>query len=238
VISALKVLICIPTYNEAENIAGIVEAIFSLDVGFDILVIDDGSPDGTAEMVRKLMSSHERLQLLEREEKGGLASAYVAGFRYSVQHGYDVVGEMDADFSHPPEALREVRRLLESGDYDFLVGSRYTAGGGTKNWGLVRKLISRFGSQYARMILGVPIRDMTGGFNFWTRRALEAIGIDRIMAEGYCFQIELKTRACRGGMRYTEFPIIFEDRRLGQSKMSKRIVLEAFYKVLLLRFKL
>jgi dolichol-phosphate mannosyltransferase len=232
----MKILICVPTYNEAGNIAGIVKAIFALDLELDILVIDDSSPDGTGAIVTELMEQHDRLFLLERKGKGGLASAYIAGFRYSIEHDYDVVGEMDADFSHPPEALREVNRLFATGEYDFLIGSRYAEGGGTVNWGLIRKLISRFGSLYARTILGVPIKDMTGGFNFWTRQALDAIGIDRIVSEGYCFQIELKARACKGGMRFTEFPIIFEDRRVGESKMSKRIVLEAFHKVLLLRF--
>ncbi len=232
----MRTLICIPTYNEADNIAPLIDAINAQGAGFDLLVIDDASPDGTGRIVAECMAQHDNLTMLERKEKGGLASAYIAGFKFGLEKGYDYVGEMDADFSHSPEALQEVQTLLDTGHYQFLIGSRYTAGGGTKNWGSIRRLISRFGSLYARSILRVPIADMTGGFNFWSADCLRAINLDQIVSEGYVFQIELKTRAHRAGMAFREFPIIFEDRRVGQSKMTRSIIFEAFYKVIRLRF--
>ncbi len=232
----MKKLICIPTYNESGNIANIITAINELELDFNIVVIDDGSPDGTAKIVKKLMGTCDNVTLIERTGKLGLASAYLKAFKHGLDNNYDFIGEMDADFSHAPEALREINRHIESGAYDFIIGSRYVKGGETVNWGPLRKLISRGGSLYARTILRLPIRDVTGGFNFWSNRCLRTIDIKSIVSEGYVFQIELKARAYKAGMKFIESPITFEDRRVGESKMSKRIVLEAIYKVVWLKW--
>ncbi len=234
----MKLLICIPTYNEVENIRPLIEQIFALELGIELLVIDDHSPDGTAAMVRELMKIYTGLNLIERPGKQGLSSAYLAGFKYGLDRDFDFIAEMDADFSHDPVALTDILKLLKSGRYDFVIGSRYVPGGKTVNWGILRKIISRAGSLYARVILRVPINDLTGGFNFWSRQSLAVIGLDRIISEGYVFQIELKARACKGGMRFIEHPIIFEDRRVGKSKMNNKIFFEAMYKVIILRFSL
>jgi dolichol-phosphate mannosyltransferase len=207
-------------------------AVLSLDPQLQILVVDDSSPDGTGAIVKKIQS--ERVHLLTRLKKEGLGRAYIAGFQWGMERGFDVLVEMDADFSHRPSDL--IRILEGMGNNDFAVGSRYIAGGATVNWGLGRKLISRGGSLYARLILGYPLRDWTGGFNAWTRAALDSIGLSRIHSEGYSFQIELKYRALREGLKGIEIPIVFEDRRVGQSKMSLRVVLEAFYRVWVMRF--
>lgn len=234
----MKKLICIPTYNEVENIGRLIDEIHSLSLGFDIMVIDDNSPDGTSAVVSDIMKNNDRTHLLVRDSKQGLASAYLAGFRFGIEKNYDYISEMDADFSHRPQALIGLNKILEENQYDFLIGSRYVTGGKTVNWGIIRKLISRGGSFYARTILGLPILDLTGGFNFWSKSCLEKINIDEVISEGYVFQVELKARAFKEGMRFIEHPIIFEDRRVGQSKMSKKIVFEAMYKVILLRSKL
>ena len=234
----MRILICIHTYNEAENIKNLIDEINGLSLNFDILIIDDNSPDGTGDLVKNLQKTCSNLNLIERKNKLGLASAYLEGFRYGVEHQYDYIGEMDADFSHPPSKLKEVHSLVNQGQYDFLVGSRYISGGKVVNWGIVRKLVSKFGSLYARIILNIPILDMTGGFNFWSRSTLKDIDLTKIVSDGYVFQIELKTRAYKIGKKYYEFRITFEDRRVGQSKMSKKIFIEAFYKVLILFFKI
>ncbi len=230
----MRPLLIIPTYNERENIREIIPAIFAAGVDVDILVVDDSSPDGTAEEVRRLAQAEPRVNLLLRTEKAGLAKAYLAGFHWGLERGYSHLIEMDADFSHRPIDLK---KLVENRDQaDFVIGSRYIEGGGTSNWSFFRKLISRGGSLYARWILGYPLNDWTGGFNLWSRRVLEGIHLPSIHSEGYSFQIELKYKALRYGFRGLEVPILFEERREGQSKMSSRIVLEAFYRVWQMRF--
>lgn len=230
----MKQLVVIPTYNECENIEAIIEAVLAVDSSIEILVVDDSSPDGTGAIVHKLMSSQERLHLLTRHKKEGLGRAYIAGFSWGLKNGFDVLVEMDADFSHRPSDLVNILKAIRG--HDFVVGSRYVDGGSTVNWGFGRKLISRAGSLYARIILGFPMRDWTGGFNAWTKKALDIIQLDKVTSEGYSFQIELKYRALKGGLKGIEVPIIFEDRRVGQSKMSFRIVLEAFLRVWVMRF--
>ncbi len=232
----MKKLICIPTFNEAENISELIKAIFSLNLGFDIVVIDDNSPDSTSKIVESLKDSYKNLNLITRIDKRGFASAYIDGFQYGLDNGYQFIGEMDADFSHNPNALKEVNCLLNEGKYDFIIGSRYIAGGKTVNWGIIRKLISRGGSWYAGMVLGLSIKDLTGGFNFWSNECLRIINIQNLIADGYVFQVELKYKAQLHKMKYIEFPITFEDRRVGESKMSKKIVSEALFKVISLRF--
>lgn len=229
----MKTLIVIPTYNERENITAIVPAIFNATPEVEILVVDDNSPDGTGDIVRSLQGRHPHLHLLSRAGKEGLGRAYLAGFRWGLEKGYGAIVEMDADFSHRPEDLRTL--LSELPKYDFIVGSRWVEGGGTVNWGLGRKIVSRGGSFYARQILGFPMRDFTGGFNAWKASTLSKIGLDSVRSEGYSFQIELKYRALKLGFNGKEVPIIFADRRVGQSKMSSRIVFEALFRVWSLR---
>lgn len=230
----MKTLVIIPTYNERENISHIVPAVLNLTTEeTEILVVDDNSPDGTANIVKQLQAESSRVHLLLRQKKEGLGRAYIAGFHWGLENGFDVLTEMDADFSHRPEDL--VKVLEEAKTSDFVIGSRYVPGGSTVNWGLLRKIISRGGSLYSRLILGFPIRDWTGGFNAWHRQVLIAMDLDKVQSNGYSFQIELKYRASRLGFKGTEVPIVFEDRRVGQSKMSMKIVLEAFYRVWLIR---
>lgn len=230
-----KPLVIIPTYNEKENIQNILEAVFAQNLGVDILVVDDNSPDGTAAIVQNMQKTQPRLHLLSRPGKQGLGRAYIAGFRWGIEHGYDALVEMDADFSHRPQDLGPLLQTLDQND--FAVGSRYVSGGSTVNWGLVRKIISRGGGIYSRMILGYPLNDWTGGFNAWKKPVLEGIDLSTVVSNGYSFQIELKYKALRRGFKGAESPIVFEDRRVGHSKMSMKIVLEAFYRVWLMRFK-
>lgn len=231
----MKTLIVIPTYNEKENIQTIVPAVLAQNLGVDILVVDDNSPDGTGSIVREMQQSIPQLHLLSRPGKQGLGKAYIAGFRWGMDHGYEIITEMDADFSHRPEDLGLLLSKLK--DHDFAVGSRYVPGGATVNWGLVRKIISRGGGIYARLILGFPLNDWTGGFNAWKKEVLQAIDLSSVESNGYSFQIELKYKALKKGFKGAESPIIFEDRRVGQSKMSLKIVIEAFYRVWIMRFK-
>jgi dolichol-phosphate mannosyltransferase len=224
----MKSLVIIPTYNERENIGQIVPAVLSITTAdTEVLIVDDNSPDGTADVVRQLQSQNSRVHLLLRQKKEGLGRAYIAGFRWGLENGFDILTEMDADFSHRPADL--VKVLAEAQRNDFAVGSRYVPGGSTVNWGFLRKLISKGGSLYSRLILGFPLRDWTGGFNAWNRRVLEQMGLENVQSNGYSFQIELKYRALKLGFKGIEVPILFEDRRVGQSKMSLKIVLEAFY---------
>jgi len=231
-------LIVMPTYNESLNAEKIIRMIFS-GIGsrahIHILVVDDNSPDGTAAIVKKLMAGEfsRSLFLMQRNKKSGLGTAYLDGFRWGLDKGYDVFVEMDADFSHHPRHLEGM--LAKTENYDFIIGSRYVASGGVKGWGLGRKFISKFGSLYAKTILSLPIRDLTGGFNVWKRDVLGKIDLSTVRSEGYAFQIELKYRAYKHGFRFCEYPIVFEDRLLGKSKMSKKIVLEAIYRVWQLR---
>ncbi len=233
---AKRVLIVIPTYNEIENLGPITaEVMKRTQAEVHVLVVDDGSPDGTGALADRLSATEPRIHVLHRTQKQGLGPAYIAGFRWGFAQGFDQLIEMDADFSHHPSFLPAMLNLLN--EHDFVIGSRYVDGGGTVNWGLFRKIISRGGSLYSRMVLGAPIRDFTGGFNGWNRRVLEGIDLDTLEAGGYSFQIELKYRAFRKGFRFKEFPILFEDRRVGKSKMSSKIVIEALSLVPKLRFK-
>jgi dolichol-phosphate mannosyltransferase len=227
-------LICLPTYDERENLELICRAILGAAPAVDILVIDDNSPDGTGQLADELAAREPRLKVLHRAGKQGLGKAYLAGFAWALERGYALVLEMDADFSHDPKHLPAM--LSAARDADLVLGSRYVPGGGTVNWGLGRRLLSRGGSLYARTILGVRVRDLTGGFKCFRREVLEAIDLASVACTGYAFQIELTYRAIRRGFRVVEVPIVFADRRVGQSKMSRRIVLEALRKVWAIRF--
>jgi dolichol-phosphate mannosyltransferase len=231
----MKSLVIIPTYNEIENISQIVPAVFSREPLVHVLVVDDNSPDGTQSKVEEMQRSYKGLHLMKRMGKQGLGKAYLAGFEWALQEGYEFIVEMDADFSHRPEDLSQMLRTAETTSVDFIIGSRYVSGGRTENWSWLRKLISRGGSLYSRIILGFPINDWTGGFNGWRAQVLRAIGLESIQSNGYSFQIELKYKASKKKFQSKEIPIVFADRRVGQSKMSLKIVLEAFYRVWLIR---
>ncbi len=232
----MKALVLIPTYNEAANIERLmdscVRASGSAGKPFDILFIDDNSPDGTAAVIKSMGSGRGgvNVHLLERPGKAGLAAAYLAGFEWGASRGYELLIEMDADLSHDPAYLPEVIARAES--CDFVVCSRYVKGGGVEGWGLMRRLVSRGGSLFSQIVLGCPIRDLTGGFNAWKASTLRKIDLSTIFSKGYAFQIEMKYRAFKRGCVYAEMPIMFKDRELGQSKMSKAIFREAFLNVL------
>jgi len=251
----MRALIVVPTYNEIENLQSLIEAVLGATPGtVDLLVVDDNSPDGTGHLADLLSQKHEpRVHVLHRPKKMGLGTAYVNGFKWGLERklgetperkllegtqgkadigtapAYDAIIEMDADFSHHPRYLKDMLATLETAD--VAIGSRYVPGGGTVNWGIGRKILSRGGSLYSRLILGASIRDFTGGFNGWRRHVLESVDLPTLRSDGYSFQIELKYRAFLKGFRLTEFPIVFEDRKVGKSKMSKRIVVEALKRV-------
>ena len=230
----MRACVCLPTYDEHENLEPMLRALAGV-LGPDdrVLVIDDNSPDGTGELADRLAAELTFVDVLHRERKLGLGPAYLAGFRRALDAGAELVLEMDCDFSHDP---KDVPRLLEAAaDADLVLGSRYVAGGGVENWSLLRRAISAGGSLYARLILGVPIRDLTGGFKCFRRAVLEALPLEEVHARGYAFQIEGTYRAVRKGFRVVEVPITFVDREVGGSKMSRSIVLEAAWKVPLLR---
>ncbi len=231
---AAGALVCLPTYDERENLGPMVEAVLAAAPGAEILVIDDNSPDGTGRLADEIAARETRVHVLHRAGKEGLGRAYLAGFAWALQRDYRLVLEMDCDFSHHPRYLPAMLAAAEGAD--LVLGSRYVPGGGTVNWGLSRKLISRGGSLYARTILGLSVRDLTGGFKCFRREVLEAIDLPTVECSGYAFQIELTYRAARRGFRIVEIPIVFEDRRVGSSKMSRRIVLEAIRKVWSIRF--
>lgn len=221
-----KALVIIPTYNEADNVGPITSAVLAAEPRVDVLVVDDNSPDGTGRIADGLAAKEPRIRVLHREKKEGLGRAYLHAFRWALEQGYEYVIEMDADFSHDPRYLKTLLDTAEGGA-DLVLGSRYVDGGGTVNWGPARKVISRGGSLYARSVLGVSIRDLTGGFKCFRRSVLEAFDLSAVKSTGYAFQIELTYRALKAGFRVEEVPIIFEDRRVGQSKMSRKIFLEA-----------
>ena len=230
----MRALVCLPTYNERENLEPMLHALGAV-LGPDdrVLVIDDNSPDGTGELADRLAAELPFVDVLHRERKEGLGPAYLAGFRQALARGAELVVEIDCDFSHDPN---DVPRLLEAvRDADLVLGSRYVPGGGVENWGLVRRAISAGGSLYARVLLGVGVRDLTGGFKCFRRAVLESLPLEQVHARGYAFQIELTYRALRRGFRVREIPIRFTDRVTGGSKMSRAIVLEAIWKVPLLR---
>ena len=228
-------LVCIPTYNERENLEGIVEAVLAADARTEVLVVDDNSPDRTGDLADALAAREPRVHVLHRARKEGLGRAYLAAFAWALARPYAFVLEMDADWSHPPRYLPELLDRAEAGA-DLVLGSRYVPGGGTVNWGWLRRFISRGGSLYARTVLGLGVRDLTGGFKCFRRRVLESIHLAAVHSTGYAFQIELTYRTLRNGFRVEEIPIVFEDRRVGQSKMSRRIVVEALTMVWKLRF--
>ncbi|MBC7419448.1 MAG: polyprenol monophosphomannose synthase [Bdellovibrio sp.] len=229
----MRKLVIVPTYNEIDNMKVLLPELIALQNDFDILVVDDSSPDKTADFVQEFSKNEKRVHLLLRQQKNGLGKAYIAGFKWGIENKYDALVEMDADFSHRPKDLVKILKELDTND--VVIGSRYVPGGETVNWGIVRKLISRGGSLYSHLILGFSTRDWTGGFNGWRTPVLQAIGLDQIQSNGYSFQIELKYKAQKKGYQALEIPIVFEDRRVGQSKMSLKIVLEAFYKVWMIR---
>jgi dolichol-phosphate mannosyltransferase len=228
-----KATICLPTYDERANIEAMLRALEPL--GVHVLVVDDNSPDGTGEIADQLAQELAFVSVLHRRAKEGLGPAYVAGFRRALADGADLILEMDCDFSHDPADVPRLIAACESGA-DVALGSRYVPGGGTENWGRMRRLVSTGGSWYARKLLGVGIRDLTGGFKCYRRRVLEEIDLDAIRARGYAFQIETTYRAIRAGFDVVEVPIVFADRTAGQSKMSRTIVLEAVTQVPALRF--
>ena len=227
-----RVVVCLPTYNERENLEPMLRALG--DKGVRVLVIDDSSPDGTGELADRLAGELDYVEVLHRERKEGLGPAYLAGFRRALADGAELVLEMDCDFSHDPD---DVPRLIAGAEEraDVVLGSRYVKGGGVRNWGLLRRAISAGGSLYARVLLGVGVRDLTGGFKCYRRRVLETIDLDAIDSKGYAFQIETTYRTLRKGFRVVEMPIRFVDRTAGHSKMSRSIFLEAVVKVPLLR---
>ncbi len=225
----LRFLIVMPTYNEVDNIQAIVPRILALPHGFEVLVVDDNSPDGTADAVRKMAESTDRIHLLERPGKMGLGSAYIAGFRWALEKGYDVIFEMDADFSHDPSALPGFVDVI--GDNDIVLGSRYLHGVTVVNWPLKRLILSYGANAYVRLMTGLPLMDATGGFKAFRREALEAIDLGSIRSDGYSFQVEMTFQLRRRGFRVREIPIVFADRRVGISKMSRKIIWEAIWMV-------
>jgi len=232
-----RAVVCLPTYNERENLEAMVQALAEvLDTERDqVLVIDDGSPDGTGGIADRLAAELPWVSVLHRDRKEGIGPAYVAGFRRALAEGAELLLEMDCDFSHDP---RDVPRMIDaSNDADLVLGSRYVEGGGTENWGLLRRFVSRGGCLYAQVLLGVRVRDLTGGLKCFRRSTLETIDLDALSAHGYAFQIETTYRVLRAGLRVTEIPIRFVERRAGASKMTGAIVAEAIWKVPLLRLR-
>lgn len=231
---AQRALVIVPTYNERDNLPRIVPLILEQGDAFHVLVVDDNSPDGTGDVADELAGAHERVQVLHRAGKMGLGAAYVAGFGWGLERGYDIMIEMDADLSHPHGRLPALVQALD--EVDVAVGSRYVGGRITVvNWPLRRLMISLFGSWYARAITRVPVNDATGGFNAFRREVIESVGLERIQSNGYSFQIELKLRAWRAGFALREIPIVFTERDSGESKMSGKIIREAVWRVWKLR---
>ncbi len=225
----MKALLIIPTYNERENISRIISIVLEKKAELEVLIVDDNSPDGTAQIVKDLMASESRIHILERPGKMGLGSAYVQGFKYALEKGYDFILEMDADFSHNPD---DVPRLIDAAQStDLVIGSRYCNGVNIVNWPIKRLLISYFASKYVRFITGMPVKDPTGGFKCFRRKVLESINLDKILSDGYAFQIEMNFRAWVKGFRIQEIPIVFTERLNGVSKMSRSIVWEAAWMV-------
>lgn len=232
---AERALVIVPTYNECENISRLIETVLAQDPRLEVLVVDDGSPDGTGEIVDGIAERNDRVHILKRAKKLGLGTAYIAGFKWALQHDYAYILEMDADFSHDPAHLPQFLRAVQ--DADLVLGSRYRAGKVTVvNWPIERLILSYFANVYARFVTGLPVWDATGGFKCFRREVLEAIPLDDVKSNGYAFQIEMSYRAWKRKFRLTEIPIVFVDRTEGQSKMSKAIVREAVWMVWRLRF--
>lgn len=231
-------LVIIPTYNEKENVESMIRKVFSLSVPFHLLIVDDGSPDGTGAIVKSLMSEFDgRLHLLERSGKLGLGTAYIAGFKWALARKYNFIFEMDCDFSHNPDDLVRLHEACASGKGDVAVGSRYVKGGGVENWPWHRLVMSSGAGTYVNLILGLGVKDATAGFVCYARKVLESIDLDRIRFVGYAFQIEMKYKAKKLGFRIVEVPILFADRKFGTSKMSMAIFSEAFTGVIKMRFE-
>lgn len=231
-------IVIIPTYNEKENVENIIRAVTSLPEGFHVLIIDDGSPDGTADIVKRLMTDElpDRLFLIERSGKLGLGTAYLRGFQWALEHGYDYVFEMDADFSHAPSDLPRLLAACADEGYDMSIGSRYVSGVNVVNWPMGRVLMSYFASKYVRLVTGLDIHDTTAGFVCYRRQVLETLELDKIRFKGYAFQIEMKFTAAKCGFRIKEVPVVFVNRTLGTSKMSGGIFSEALFGVMRLRW--
>lgn len=230
-----KVLVVIPTYNEAENIPKLIPAVLRQAPNLDMLIVDDGSPDGTGAIVKDIMATNPHVHIIERSGKQGLGTAYVAGFKYAIQHGYDFVFEMDADFSHNPNDIPVFLSKIK--EYDLVIGSRYINGVRVLNWPMNRLLLSYSANVYTQIITGLPVHDATGGFKCYRIAALKTIDLDHIHSNGYAFQIEMSFKVWKKGFRIVEIPIVFADRRLGVSKMSKDIVYEAVFMLWKLRFR-
>ena len=231
-------LVIIPTYNEIENAENIIRAVFGLEGGFHILIIDDGSPDGTAAQVKRLQGEFpQKLHLIERQGKLGLGTAYITGFKWALEKGYDYIFEMDADFSHDPADLPRLLAACQEGGADFAIGSRYADGVSVVNWPIGRIIMSYYASVYTRTVLGTKIKDSTAGFLCYSRKVLEGINLDAVKMKGYGFQIEMKYTAVRKGFKVAEVPVIFVNRKAGTSKMSGSIFGEAFWGVIGLRFR-
>jgi dolichol-phosphate mannosyltransferase len=222
----MKTLIIIPTYNEYENLRPLLDTVFSNAPRTDILIVDDNSPDGTGELADKLHEEDPRVNVLHRSGKLGLGTAYVAGFKYAIEHSYDAAFEMDADFSHDPRYLPDFLNAIDHAD--LVIGSRYIPGGSTPNWSFLRRCISGCGNIFARFMLNMPVHDCTAGYRCYRREVLESIDLDTVQSQGYAFQVEMAYRVLRQGFKIVEIPIVFMDRRIGKSKMSRKIVLEAF----------
>jgi dolichol-phosphate mannosyltransferase len=232
-----RLLVVLPTYNESPNLDQIVPAILSQDDRIEVLVVDDNSPDGTGLMADAIADTLARVHVLHRPGKEGLGRAYLAGFRWGLEHGYDLLFEMDADFSHDPKFLPDLIRAVEKDGADLALGSRYKTGVNVINWPMSRLMLSSGANLYARIVTGMPLTDSTGGFKCFRRRVLEAIPLEKVKSNGYAFQIEMSYRAFRKGFRLVEIPIIFTDRVEGHSKMNRRIVLEAVWMVWWLRLE-
>ncbi|TSA19530.1 polyprenol monophosphomannose synthase [bacterium] len=230
-----RCLVIIPTFNEADNLPRLLPIILSLGSHFNILIVDDNSPDGTAKLVKEMQKTEQRIHLIERPGKMGLGTAYVAGFKFALANGFDYIFEMDADFSHDPAELP--RLLAKAEEFDLVIGSRYIEGVNVVNWPMKRLLLSYFANIYTRVITGMPVRDATGGFKCFRRKVLESIDLDAIHSNGYSFQIEMSFKSWRKGFRVCEIPIVFVDRRIGVSKMSKKIVYEAVWMVWRLKLR-
>lgn len=235
IMSNFKSLVIIPTYNEMDNLPKLIPDVLSTDDSIDILIVDDNSPDGTAKFVEDLASQNNRIHILNREKKMGLGTAYIAGFKYALQNNYDYIFEMDADFSHDPNEIKNF--LIAIKENDLVLGSRYIHGVRVLNWPMRRLLLSFFASVYTRIITGMPVRDATGGFKCFRKQVLEAIDLNKVRSNGYSFQIEMTFKAYAKGFKIKEIPIVFVDRVKGKSKMSKKIVREAVLMVWKLRIQ-
>jgi dolichol-phosphate mannosyltransferase len=229
----MRTLIIIPTYNERENIGKIIPLVLEQSPNLEVLVVDDNSPDGTGMIVEEMIKTNRRVKLIQRRKKNGLGTAYLAGFQYALENGYDYIFEMDSDFSHDPGYIPDFLGAIQ--EADLVLGSRYIKGVNVVNWPISRLILSYYANVYARWVTGLPVRDSTGGFKCFKREVLEKIGLNRIRSNGYAFQIEMSFRAWKKGFKIKEIPIIFVDRREGESKMSKKIIREAIWMVWKLR---